>query len=79
MEVTNGNTVGEFSFNVNGSTVSESIRKIKPGTNSLGIATLITVVDVTSIGTVKVQFRRNAGSGTVNVGGSTLMAMRISA
>lgn len=78
MQVTNGNTVGEFSFNVNGSTITESIRKIKPGTNSPGIATLITVVNVTSSGTVKVQFRRNAGSGTVKVGGRTLMVMKIS-
>lgn len=77
MEVTNGNTVGEFSFLVNGSTVTESIRKIKPGTNSPGIATLITVVDVASSGTVKVQYKRNAGSGTVKVGGRTLMVMRI--
>lgn len=78
MEVNNGNTIGEFSFNVNGSTVSESIRRIKPGTNSPGIATLITVVDVPSSGTLKVQFRRNSGSGTVTVGGRTLMVMKIS-
>ena len=78
MQVNNGNTIGEFSFNVLGSTVTNSVRKIKPGTNSPGIVTLITVVDVTGTGTVKVQFRRNSGSGTVTVGGRTLMAMRIS-
>lgn len=78
MEVSNGNTVGEFSFAVNGITISDSKRRIKPGTNSPGIATLMTVVDVESSGTVKVQFRRESGSGTVRVGGRTLMAMRIS-
>lgn len=78
MEVTNGNTVGAYAFEVNGTIVSESVRKIKPGTNSPGIATLISVVDVASTGTVKVRVKRDAGSGTVTTGGRTLMVMKIS-
>ena len=78
MSVNNGNTVGEFSFYVDGATVTSSVRKIKPGTNSPGIATLITVVDVVNSGTLKVRFRKASGSGTVSVGGRTIMTMRIS-
>lgn len=78
MQVNNGNTVGEFSFLVDGSTVTGSIRKIKPGTNSPGIASLMTVITVNNAGSVKVQFRRNAGNGTVTVGGRTLMLIRLS-
>lgn len=77
--VDNGNTIGEFSFlNTDGTTNTESIRKIQPGTNAPGVISLLTLVTVPVSGTARVQFRRNAGTGTITIAGRTFMTIRLS-
>ena len=77
--VDNGNTIGEFSFlNTDGTTNTESIRKIQPGTNAPGVISLLTLVTVPVSGTARVQFRRNSGTGTITIAGRTFMTIRLS-
>ncbi len=75
VETTNANTTGQFAVALNGVVLPQTERNISPGSEA-GVVSVMTLVTVTAGGTLRIQTKK-FGSGNMNVGGRTMMIIRV--
>ena len=77
VSATHSSNLAQFAFYANGGTVSASTRIFEPDNNEEKTVTVTTVVTVNSTQTVRVQFRKYSGSGSISVGNRCFTAIKI--